>query len=1202
MLGKKKNNIMRVLLFGALLGSQLGHSEELEPTPYDLAPKKNRGLVSNAVDSVDPWSGNLKVSHIDLSIPGTAGMDINIHRSYDLQRLTAGLAAPYRQSTEWTALGPGWTIAAAPKIYHATNYHLRDRSGTPNYYMNSTFQLCNNKGERPSARFNLRLPDGSSEKFYRVAPYEDRTKSNWRLRCDSMVLTLTSPSGIRYDMGRADVDMKFSASVTSFPMEDPDFTESIFLTKKATDLNGNWIAYDYTQFGPPLSVPISGSVYIDHCLQTNLEDAANCEKSDMLLSRITSSDGRAVDFNYDPATGRLLSLVDNNQRMVQYGYTAKDHLNSQALAQVTGPTGEVWKYAYHPGEWFQIAVSNESYANDQRAAARKLISIEQPSGGKTTYEYSYVDLEGRLGGRFVWSRFERISRKIDAAGNHWAYAYNRGNIGQYDSTVITGPDGTTLHEFIGPGYSIATDGNTINNTVWSIGSPVKITRPDGSYETYKWQQRFISHGREYVFELGVVTDDTIWAADLQERTFVRDGATYSSHYSNYDAYGNPGILTETGPNSDGRTTTLTWYNNTDKWIIGRPIDQMSPDSSVHRIYDENGKLINYNRDGVATAYTYDAQGNQATQIRPGDRHYSYMNYKLGTPQTEVQPEGITISRAVDDAGNVTSETNGEGHTTHYEYDRLNRVTSITPPQGAGQKIIYTPTSKTTLRGNLSEIAQYDLSSRVSSIVRGDITTTYAYDAYGRVTFTSDPNSSMGTSYQYDALGRVIRITHADGTYQSTAYGFAHKVITDERGNSTTYNYRGYGDPEKLSLMSFQPSDPVASITLTRNGREQVTSVTQGNFTRHYGYNANGYLISVSNPETGDTVYGRDIAGNMTSKQVGQSDVTTYTYDGQNRQTAIDYAQGTPAIKNTYDKQNNLLIADSSTGIRSFTYNPAGFVITESLSIEGKLFELSYGYDENDRLKSLTYNPSGRIVEYAPDVLGRPTMVSGYVSNIAYWPNGMIKQVIYANGAAVSYEQNSRLWPASFNITSPAGVDYLKSMYDYDGAGNLLTIRDGVDNSMDRTLAYDSLDRLVSADGFWGVGTLAYDGVGNLTKKTFGDSSLNYNYDIQNRLTSVDGQRIDSINYDAYGNVSSSADNAYLYNNVPNLVCINCVSPDKKVEYQYDGLNQRSSVSSAGNKIYEMQDADGRLRMELEGDKLTEYFYLGDQRIAQQVSP
>lgn len=227
---------MRVLLFGALLGSQLGHSEELESTPYDLAPKKNRGLVSNAVDSVDPWSGNLKVSHIDLSIPGTAGMDINIHRSYDLQRLTAGLAAPYRQSTEWTALGPGWTIAAVPKIYHATNYHLRDRSGTPNYYMNSTFQLCNNQGERPSARFNLKLPDGSSEKFYRVAPYEDRTKSNWRLRCDSMVLTLTSPSGIRYDMGRADVDMKFSASVTSFPMEDPDFTESIFLTKRQLTL------------------------------------------------------------------------------------------------------------------------------------------------------------------------------------------------------------------------------------------------------------------------------------------------------------------------------------------------------------------------------------------------------------------------------------------------------------------------------------------------------------------------------------------------------------------------------------------------------------------------------------------------------------------------------------------------------------------------------------------------------------------------------------------------------------------------------------------------------------------------------------------------------------------------------------------------------------------------------------------------------
>ena len=57
-------------------------------------------------------------------------------------------------------------------------------------------------------------------------------------------------------------------------------------------------------------------------------------------------------------------------------------------------------------------------------------------------------------------------------------------------------------------------------------------------------------------------------------------------------------------------------------------------------------------------------------------------------------------RSVSVAGNVIFETNGNGNTTGYGYDGLNRLTSISYPTGNGVSISYTPTTKTAVRGGL----------------------------------------------------------------------------------------------------------------------------------------------------------------------------------------------------------------------------------------------------------------------------------------------------------------------------------------------------------------------------------------------------------------------------------------------------------------------------------------------------------------------
>jgi YD repeat-containing protein len=536
---------------------------------------------------------------------------------------------------------------------------------------------------------------------------------------------------------------------------------------------------------------------------------------------------------------------------------------------------------------------------------------------------------------------------------------------------------------------------------------------------------------------------------------------------------------------------------------------------------------------------------------------------------------------------------------------LNRVTSIHYPTGNAVSISYGAASKAATRGSLTESTFYDGFGRPVSVTLGGISRSFSVDALGRKTFESDPGTSAGTSYQYDILNRVTRIGNADGTARAISYGAGSKTVVDERSKSTTFIYRAYSNPDQQFLMSVSAPESSANVFIARNSKDLITSATQAGFTRSYGYNSNYYLTSVTNPETGTSSYGRDAAGNMTSRSVGSSGATGYSYDGQNRLTSVTYPGSTPSVTNTYNKTHKLLTANSSTGNRSFSYDANGNLTSESLVIDSLTFTTSYAYNGNDQLSAITYPRSGATVNYSPDVLGRPTQVSGFVSSVSYWPSGQIRQINYANGTVTSYNQNSRLWPSTFSTQKSGGPLYSSSSYSYDGAGNLTAISDPVDSTYNRTLGYDNINRLIGISGPWGSGTIAYNGAGNITSQVLGSSGLFYSYDGSNRLSSVSGSRATSYGYDAYGNIVNGSGNAYTYDGAPNLRCVNCANATNKIEYSYDGTNQRSSVAKAGVKTYEMYGSSGNQLIEFtpsQSNKLVEYIYLGGKRVAQRVTP
>ena len=1211
--------MLRRLLISTVLLTFVCSAAAEEVTGDEIIPDfyKDPGLYPNrdyinqhANEHIDPFTGALQYHHVDLHIPGNGGFDLKVIRSYNSSSIDN-----HENLHKFESLaGLGWTVHFG-KVTKVLNYSICYNINTASVKDNPV----------------LELPDGSRQvlAFTGKTTPTMLTKQYWRGECISGGIAIYSPDGTRYDMTHLVREDANSRAIYSW------------YTTKITDRNGNFAEIKYAgAFSPE-------------------------------ITQVSTNDDRTIIFTYvDSGTfNRRISQISGAGQTYRYNYTPVTIRGIfYQLTSVVRPDGTQWQYSYNDN----LELSPGSYLM-KRAT--------YPHGGKIDYSYDFYFL-GHLN-TVDKIRTTVVTKKSVISGGTWNFKYVQGTIGVPDTTTIKTPSGTITYRHIGTNYF-----DSHINDIWMIGLLVSKTISNVQTETYTWDKLKISNENDFHPGVGGFFIDSTGTHTpiLKQKNIKRNSANYTTIYNNFDSYGNPQTIKENGPNGGNRTTSLAYFYNTEKWIVKQVKNESFKGSSTIRSFDSNGNLLSLNQDGVITTHTYDKQGNIISTTFPRSLTHYYSNYKRGIPQTESQPEGITLHRVVDKAGNVISETNGEGHTTTYDYDGLNRIKHISYPTGSDVDIQwrndflfgfgYFARKKTVTRGNLEEITLHDSFGRPVSHTIGGIKHTYRYDALGRKTFQSNPNSEIGTTYQYDMLDRVTRITHSDNTTITISYNFGSKTVTDERSKKTTYCDRAYGNPDQTLLMGILTSDSSASIGLTRNSKGLVTSITQGapvscdtiiasssneaistndsevvalllgtenpwgptvsdpwgsdapdpwepsgtgepsefgeipttspsntqdGLTRTYTYNSNYYLISVTNPETGVTTYGRDAAGNMTSRTVGSSGTTAYSYDDQNRLVSVTYPGNTPSITNSYNKTHKLVNSSSSVASRSFSYDANSNLTSESVTVDGRTFRTGYTYNGNDQITAITYPHSGRVINYFPDVLGRPTQVSDFITGVTYWPSGQIRQINYANGMVTNYNQNSRLWPSTVSAQNSGGVYYLNSNYSYDGAGNLTTISDSFDSNYNRTMGYDDINRLTSITGPWGTGAIAYNGAGNITSQSLGSFNLSYSYDGQNRLSAISGSRTAAYSYDAYGNIIADASKTFTYDDAINLRCVNCNDPVKKIEYAYDNANQRISVTKGSTKTYEIYGSHGNLLIEyIPGttDGLTEYIYLGGRRIAQ----
>ena len=220
---------------------------------------------------------------------------------------------------------------------------------------------------------------------------------------------------------------------------------------------------------------------------------------------------------------------------------------------------------------------------------------------------------------------------------------------------------------------------------------------------------------------------------------------------------------------------------------------------------------------------------------------------------------------------------------------------------------------------------------MSSPSRTGVTTTFAYDGFGREVAQTDGRGNT-TRAVYDSLGRVASTVDAMG--QTTAYGYDalgwRTSSTDPLGNSTftsydaegrvvatrgatypvDYAYDEFGD--KISMTTFRDVDSAGDVT--RWLRDEATGLVTNKVYAdgkgpRYDYTPDGKLAT--------RIWSRGVA-------------TTYSYDANGRLAETSYSDGTPSVRLAYNRAGRQTRAEDAAGVTTFAYDAFGAVVNETV--------------------------------------------------------------------------------------------------------------------------------------------------------------------------------------------------------------------------------------------------------------------------------
>ncbi len=549
----------------------------------------------------------------------------------------------------------------------------------------------------------------------------------------------------------------------------------------------------------------------------------------------------------------------------------------------------------------------------------------------------------------------------------------------------------------------------------------------------------------------------------------------------------------------------------------------------------NEKFYEYDSDGFLTEIIYeDASGDETIET-----------YETGCTCSGAQllsleePNGVSWTYEYDEDGNRTSMVDPLGNETTYEYDTDGNQTAIEDPLGNRTTFTYNAAGQVLTKTDASDYVTsytYDASGNLTQMVEPEgATSTYTYDGVGdRITYT-DPNGNEW-EYGYDSAGRLLVTTNPLGHEISYEYDADSNrtQISDPIGAVTT---QVFDDFNRLTEVQ-RPDTAVRHLSYTTNGdlisdteQPMFTHIYDGHHRKLYTLRDDGDLgaIVYSYDSEGNTTEAKDILDAVTGDPTGEDgDVTSYEFDGRNRQTKKTDAEG-GVEEYIYDGAGRLMESiDADAGLTTNVYDATGRLIEVVTPLGDSMV---YSYDATGNRTSVT-DPLGNETTYAFDGQGRMMTTTdplGNTTRFAYHANGNLTTLTDANNNDWLFE-----YDALNHVTKEEDPLGNTKSYTYDAVGRLASKVDAHGTAY--YYYYDDAGRLIEVEyPNDPLMQITYDTSGNPIVISQGQWSLDYRYDTLNRR----------VEYELSG---THLDSQY-------------ASP--RVTYSYDGRDRRTHVILTG---------------------------------------
>ncbi|HEY7511050.1 MAG TPA: RHS repeat-associated core domain-containing protein [Vicinamibacteria bacterium] len=758
----------------------------------------------------------------------------------------------------------------------------------------------------------------------------------------------------------------------------------------------------------------------------------------------TNPQGETTTWTYD-ARDNIASVTDHRGAKTSWTY--------DALGQVlttTSPLGKVTTNVYD--------------------ARGNLLSTTDPDGKVTSATYDAagnpLTRTDALGctARHEYDSTGNLTKQVDGLGSVTTYTYDT--------------NGRRLSETRTRVVGSATETLVTTFAYDKSGRLLETTAPDGTVTA----QEYDAAGQVTASVDALSRRTTLLRDETGRVTRVTfpDGSTEETAY---DAEGQPLTVTD----RRGGVTTYEYD------AAGRRVKTTHPDGGVETVaYDEAGRIVattdargnttRYEYDasgnrtkatdalGQVTTWTYDLAGNEASRRDPRGNTTTYEYDALGRRVRTVFPDGTDRRTEYDAADNVLAETDQAGRTTRFRYDCNGQLVEVTDAAGKVTGFGYDELGNrnriTDANGRVTRF-EYDKRGRQTRrILPSGHAETKEYDAAGNLLRHTDFGGAAAT-YEYDAADRVLARHHPDGSTTSFTYtaGGQRATVNDARG-LTRYGY----DPRGRLLHLTYPDGRRLEYAYDRHGNRTGLTARAGlsSFAASYGYDALNRPASVTDPLGRAYGIGYDANGNRGALSFPNGVTTAYTYDAQNRLTALAttraaltvfasaYTLG-PAGNRTQVVEHDgttraygydpvyRLVSESVSGtqpyVKNFTYDAVG---NRVLQVDSATGSIAYAYDERDRLVTA----GGASYGWSDN--GDLTTKPGADGATMTWDfDHRLRRAVKADGTVVTHAYDADGNRVRTEVTPPTGppqaTDYLVDpagplshvVLETDGAGTAL---------------------------------------------------------------------------------------------------------------------------------------------------------------------